>query len=192
MRRPLLIAILLGATARSGLRAQGLCFSGPIRTACSGFVILEGSATTLGEQPAIVSGSLGYLRVRDRTTAIGVVGQVGANGMFYRGTLPRVAVTVRWRRQLTGWTLDGGAGPLATQLHVPSKGGYAYGATLETAVMYRGYVGLMAGADLVHGEGRTIPALRGGVRFGSYGTIVASAATVLLGIIALSTFRDPS
>lgn len=191
MRRRLLIAILLGAAARSELHAQGICFSGPIRPECSGFIILEGSATTIGQPPAMVSGSLGYLRVRDGTNAIGIVGQVGANSMFYTGTLPRVAVTARWRRQLPGLTLDRSAGPLATQLFAPSKGGYAYGATLETAVMYRGYVGLMAGADLVQGEGRTIAALRGGVRFGSYATIVASAATVLLGIIFLSTFKGP-
>ena len=43
----------------------------------------------------------------------------------------------------------------------------AYGGTVETAVMLRGYAGLTLGADVVHGVGRTSTAGRIGVRLGS-------------------------
>lgn len=217
MRRLQLLIVVLLAAGRSDLRAQGTCFKGPIRPGCSGFVLLEGSATTaLGgadrratfdiahldstmgtyfvryrDLPGYYSGSLGYVRVIDPRTAIGAVGELGLTTSSEAGDTQRLALTGRWRRQLPNWTLDAGAGPLLTQVFdAPSRTccagqTMAYGGTAETALLYRGQIGLTAGADLIHGAGRTSGGLHAGVRVGSYSSVVAAAIGAgLLGVIA--------
>lgn len=206
MRRTQLSIVVLLVAARSGLRAQGTCFNGPIRPECSGFVLFEASAaaarggtdqrapfdvpladgTTLTsfvhyrDLPGYYSGSLGYVRVVDPRTAIGAVGELGFSNTSDVGNARRFALTGRWRRQFPNWSVDAGAGPLVAQVFAARSNGccvertMAYGGTLETAVLYRGYVGLTAGADLINGAGRTSGALHAGVRVGSYGAVVVS------------------
>src|SRR4051812_34819079 len=83
--------------ASSLLRAQGTCFTGPIRPSCKGFLLLEATGVASGgldehtesfslttgsgvavmrsaryrDLPSYVSGSIGYVGVIDSRTAIG-------------------------------------------------------------------------------------------------------------------------
>ena len=193
------------------IHAQGTCFRGPIRPACSGYVLLEvtgvapvgdnehvetfsrlrGSAppststVRFEDLPGYFSGALGYVRVINSNTAIGGVGELGFSNTSNMGDARRVAVTGRWRRQLSNWTLDVGTGPLGVQVFngrtvtCCTEDAMAYGGTVETALMYKGYGGLSAGADVVHGAGRTSTAGHIGVRLGSYGTVIMGALTAI-------------
>jgi hypothetical protein len=216
MRRFQLLIVSLLAVPLAHVRAQGTCFRGPIRPACSGFVLFEASAAAarggtdrnapfdvpLGnggtttsnvharDLPGYYSGSLGYVRVVDPRTAIGVVGELGISNTANAGDLARFAVKGRWRRQLGTWSFDADAGPLVAQvLNVPRQGccfgqANAYGGTMETALLYRGYGGVMAGADLIHGAGRTSGGLHAGLRVSSYTTVIAAAAAgALIGVV---------
>jgi hypothetical protein len=203
---PFILACLAPA-----LHAQGTCFRGPIRPACSGFVLLEAtgvapvgdkehveifsrpsgsgqpstSTVRFQDLPGYFSGALGYVRVINSNTAIGGVGELGFSNTSNMGEARRVAVTGRWRRQLSNWTLDVGAGPLGVQVFNGTpltccvEDAMAYGGTVETALMYKGDGGLTAGADVVHGAGRTSSAAHIGVRLGSYGTVIMGALTAI-------------
>jgi len=140
--------------------------------------------------PGYYSGSLGYVRVVDPRTAIGAVGELGFSNTSDVGNARRFALTGRWRRQLPNWSFDAGAGPLVAQVFQVASNSccvertLAYGGTVETALLYRGYVGLTAGADLINGAGRTSGALHAGVRVGSYGAVIASTiAGALTGLL---------
>lgn len=198
---------------QSLLQAQGTCFSGPIRQACRGFLILETTGVASAgfdehtesftlppgaglpstrevryhDLPSYVSGAVGYVGVVDSNTAIGGVAEFGFSNAR------RIALTARWRRQLPGWTLDVAAGPITTGIREPttfsccSQRATAYGGTLETAVMLRGYGGVTLGGDVVRGLGRTSTAAHAGVRIGSYGTVVAAtiSALAVVGLVIL-------
>jgi hypothetical protein len=225
MRRLSLLIVVLIVAARSEARAQGLCFKGPIRPQCSGFLIFEGSAAVarggtderapfqvpIGngntltsfvhyrDLPGYYSGSLGYLRVMDPRTAIGAVGELGFSNTSDVGNARRFALTGRWRRQLSNFSFDAGAGPLFAQVFSAPANGccverkLGYGGTVETALLYRGYAGLTAGADVINGAGRTSAGVHAGVRVGSYGAVAASAVTgLLMGVLWWAIANDPS
>lgn len=206
--------ILALCVGPSSVRAQGTCFRGPIRAACTGFVVFEASAiASQGNQhvdvlqyppgndpartilfyddlPSYLAGSLGYVRVVDPRTAIGGVVEVGLPDDL---TPPRTAVMARWRRQLTSANLDVGAGVLAVGVRQQDLSGMhptrAFGVTGETALLYRGYAGFTVGADLVHGAGRTTVAARLGLRTGSYAAIGATIVSAVGVFIGLSQMR---
>ncbi len=131
----------------ASLSAQqpGVCFSGVIRPACSGFVLFEGNAvasggsseftlqsilpTTTGnivlehhvrDLPGYYSGALGYVHVVGATTAIGAVAELGFSNTSELGNAHRVAATARVRRWLGNAVLDMGAGPLGVEVFTPS------------------------------------------------------------------------
>jgi len=141
--------------------------------------------------PTYFSGSLGYLRVVGPRSAIGGIAELGFNANADQGVAHRVAVTARVRRQYANAALDLGAGPLGVQVFLPDRNPccidrtIAYGATAEASLLFRGYVGLIAGADLVHGGGRTSGAVHVGVRAGSYASVAAAAVTAALGAFVL-------
>lgn len=126
----------------------GVCFSGLVRPACSGFVLFEGTAvasggsseltlnttvpTTTGniilvhhvrDLPGYYSGALGYVHVVAPTTAIGAVAELGFSNTSELGNAHRVAITARARRWLGNAVLDVGAGPLGVEVFVPSTSG---------------------------------------------------------------------
>jgi hypothetical protein len=146
--------------------------------------------------PGYYSGSLGYVRVVDPRTAIGAVGELGFSNTSDVGNARRFALTGRWRRQVGDWSVDAGAGPLVAQVFAASNAccverKLAYGGTLETAVLFRGYVGATAGADLINGAGRTSAGVHAGVRVGSYGAVITSAiAAAATGILWWGLARE--
>lgn len=141
--------------------------------------------TRVHDLPSYFSGALGYLHVVDTVTALGVVAELGYGNRADLGNTHRVAITGRARRKLGDFAADVGAGPLGVEVFVPSSSSarccndrvIAYGGTAEGAMLYRGILGVAAGADLVHGGGRTSFAVHGGLRSGSYGTVVAAILT---------------
>ncbi|HTE47457.1 MAG TPA: hypothetical protein VK636_19605 [Gemmatimonadaceae bacterium] len=139
--------------------------------------------------PSFYSGALGYVRVVGTRSAIGAVAELGFSNTSDLGNAHRVALTARARRQFTNLALDVGAGPVGVQVFEARNGScctdrtIAYGATAETAVMYRGYLGLTAGADFINGAGRSSGAVHAGVRVGSYGAIAAAIATAAIGAV---------
>ena len=193
-------------------QTPGVCFSGVVRPACSGFLIFEGTAVAAASNesriagtipgatttffrpvhdlPAFYGGALGYVHVVGGNTAIGPVAELGFSNSDF-GNAHRVAVTGRVRRWLGDAVLDVGAGPLGVQVFTASPYGnccsdrvIAYGATLETALTYKGLVGFTVGADAVHGGERTSTGIHAGVRVGSYGAVAAAVATAVLGGLA--------
>jgi len=220
MNRSQLVVLGLAATVwcAAGAHAQSpVCFNGPIRPQCSGFVLFEGSAVISrggGEHtstvvvpippgqggpitlvnhfhdlPSFYSGALGYVRVVGTRSAIGAVAELGFSNTSDLGNAHRVAITARARRQFTNVALDVGAGPVGVQVFEAGTGScctdrtIAHGVTAETAVMYRGYLGLTAGADFIKGAGRSSAAMHAGVRVGSYGAVVAAIATAAIGAL---------
>ena len=196
---------------------SGICFSGVVRPACSGFLLFEGNAVASGgsdeftintttptstgplvlahhmrDLPSYFSGSLGYVHVVNATTAVGAVGELGFANSSELGNTHRFAATVRVRRWLGNAVLDVGAGPLGVEVLTLSPRGdcctdkvRALGATLETALSYRGLAGLTLGADAIHGAGRTSTGLRAGLRVGSYGAVATAVVTAALGAFVL-------
>lgn len=216
MRRPatLFVAAALLFSGSAAADAQGLCFRGPVRRQCSGFVVYEGSAVASSGGPArqflivgpvfngkadtitntvhdlssYFSGSIGYLQVVGDRRAVGAVVELGFSNESSLGNSHRLSVVARERREIGNATVEASAGPLGVQVFRPTTNGsccperaIAYGGTVEGAVTYRDYVGLTAGADLVHGAGRTTGALRAGVRVGSWAAV---ATSILLGAAA--------
>lgn len=191
------------------------CFTGsPPGTRCSGYVLLEGTASrpvistkhtivtggvafpaisnVVEDLPEHIGGGLGYVRVVSPTHAVGGVAELEfANGEYGNGH--RVALTLRDRHWFDQLVFDAGAGPVGIQVPVVDKNGsccdgrvIAYGGTAEVALTYRGWIGLMAGVDAVHGGGRSSMALKVGARSGSYGSIVSA---VVAGVGALVVWR---
>ena len=142
--------------------------------------------------PSYFSGALGYVHVVNSNTAIGPVAELGFANTSELGNAHRVAVTGRFRRWLGNTVLDVGAGPLGVEVFTPSRSGdcctdkvTAYGATLETAVTYKGLAGITLGADAIHGAGRTSAGLHAGLRVGSYGAVASAVVTAALGALVL-------
>ena len=193
--------------------ASPVCFSGVARPACSGFILLEGSAATtagakehtivtifpaqtgpvviqhhLDDLPSYLGGGAGYLHMVGRAWAVGIAGELdGTNPVNQDGTANRVAITGRARHWTGNVVLDVGAGSLAAQIFTPAANGsgvddriLARGATIETAVSYKSLVGVVVGADAIHGGNRWSSAIRVGIRAGSYGAIAAAALTAVL------------
>lgn len=140
--------------------------------------------------PGYYSGALGYVHMIGTKTAIGPVAELGFSNTSELGNAHRVAVTGRVRRWLGDAVLDIGAGPLGAEVFTPSPSGNcctdkvrAYGATLETALTYRGLAGITLGADAIHGAGRTSTGLHAGVRVGSYGAVATAVVTAALGAL---------
>jgi hypothetical protein len=218
MRPSRIVAAIVAAIAGSVSVAHAqsaVCFNGPIRPRCSGFVLFEGSAVVsrgggdhtstlvapvppgsggpiilvnhFHDLPSFYSGSLGYVHVVGTRTAVGAVAELGFSNTSDLGNAHRVAITARARRQFTNAALDVGAGLLGVQVFREGTTScctdrtIAYGMTAETAVMYRGYAGLTAGADLINGAGRTSAAVHAGVRVGSYGAVVSAIVTAAIG-----------
>lgn len=210
------VAIAVSVVYASPVGAQAsVCFSGPIRPQCAGFIVFEGSAVISrggGEHtstlvvpippgnggpitivnhfhdlPSFYSGSLGYVHVVGMRSAIGAVAELGFSNTSDLGNAHRVAITARARRQFANVALDVGAGPLGVQVFEAgitsccTDRTIAYGGTVETAVMYRGYLGVTAGADFINGAGRRSQAVHAGVRVGSYGAVAAAIATAAIG-----------
>jgi len=219
----LLIAAALLSLGGAAAPAQGLCFRGPVRRQCSGFVVFEGSANastggparrlltvyptgngtqdtlvnTAHDLPSNFNGSLGYLAVVGDKRAVGAVVELGFGNESSVGSSHRFAIVARERSEVGNATVDASAGPLGVEVfRTPNDGACcvdrarAYGGTVEGALTYRDYVGLTAGADLVHGAGRTTAAIHVGARVGSW---VAVATSVFLGVAAImviSSFDD--
>ena len=146
--RSSLLAVALASLAAAPLRAQGptVCFSGPIRSACSGFLIFEASAIAssagvsteirtvvpvrsgpppvlvnrVRDLPSYFSGGLGYLHVVNEKTAVGAVVELGYANTSDLGNSHRLAITGRARRQLGQFAADVGAGPLGVEVFVPT------------------------------------------------------------------------
>jgi hypothetical protein len=139
--------------------------------------------------PSFYSGALGYVRVIGTRYAIGAAAELGFSNTSDLGNAHRVALTARARRQFMNVTLDVGAGPVGVQVFEEQHGScctdrtIAHGGTVETAVMYRGYLGLTAGADFINGAGRRSSAVHAGVRVGSYGAVAAAIATAAIGAL---------
>jgi hypothetical protein len=139
--------------------------------------------------PSFYSGALGYVRVVGTRSAIGAVAELGFSNTSDLGNAHRVALTARARRQFTNLALDVGAGPIGVQVFEAGSAScctdrtIAYGGTMETALMYRGYLGLTAGADFINGAGRSSGAVHAGVRVGSYGAVAAAIATAAIGAV---------
>ncbi len=222
-RQRLLIAAALVCNAPALLAQSPVCFSGPIRPECSGFVVFEGSAVISrggGEHvstvvvpippgngetltlvnrfhdlPSFYGGALGYVRVVGPRSAVGAVAELGFSNTSDLGNAHRVALTIRARRQLARMSVDVGAGPLGVQVFEPRVGTccgdktIAYGGTAEAALLYRGFLGVTGGVDLIHGAGRTSGAMHVGVRVGSYGAVVAAIATAAIGAIGYFGLR---
>ena len=138
--------------------------------------------------PSYVSGALGYVHVVNSNTAVGAVGELGFANSSELGNTHRFAATVRVRRWLGAVVLDVGAGPLGVEVLTLSPYGdcctdkvRSYGATLETALSYKGWAGLTLGVDAIHGAGRTSTGLHAGVRVGSYGAVATAVVTAALG-----------
>jgi len=216
----LLAAAALLSSSGAVAHAQGLCFRGPIRQQCSGFVVFEGSAVastggpdrhflivgpvfngkadtivnTMHDLSSYFSGSLGYLQVVGDKRAVGAVVELGFSNESSLGNSHRLSVVVRERREIGNATVEASAGPLGVQVFRPATNGsccperqLAYGGTVEGALTYRDYVGLTAGADLIHGAGRTTGALRAGVRVGSWAAV---ATSILLGAAAYTVISS--
>ena len=207
-------ALFLGV-ARVSPAQSSMCFTGPIRPGCFGFVLFEGSAVVSGggqehvlttvvpipvssggpititnrirDLPSFYSGALGYLHVVGTRSAVGAVAELGFSNTSDLGNAHRVAITVRGRRQLTNAALDVGAGLLGVEVFEQRNGScctdrtIAHGATAEAAILFRGYLGLTAGADFIKGAGRTSASMHAGVRVGSYGAVAAAIATAAIG-----------
>lgn len=212
----LLLSLCIGASSLSAQTSpsRGTCFRGRIRAACNGFVVLEASAnasqggshssvvqnppgsdpprTTFfyDDLPSYLSGSFGYVRVVDARTAIGGVVEVGFPDDL---TPSRVALMARCRRQLTDATLDVSAGPLTVGVRQQQVTGLeaprAFGATVETALLYHGYAGLTGGIDVIHGAGRTTAGVRAGIRTGSYAAIATTVISGVVYVIAMSGYH---
>ena len=209
-----LVAAALLCSGSAAAHAQGVCFRGPIRHQCSGFVVFEGSAVASTAGPArrfhivgpvfngkadtitnvvhdlssYFSGSLGYLKVVGDKRAVGAVVELGFSNEASLGNSHRLSVVARERREIGNASVEASAGPLGVQVFRPRTMGnccpsraIAYGGTIEGAVTYRDYIGLTAGADLIHGAGRTTAGLRAGVRVGSWAAV---ATSILLGTAA--------
>jgi hypothetical protein len=172
-----------------------------VASASSKFTINTTTPTTTGpfilvhriqDLPSYFSGALGYVQVIGTNTAFGPVAELGFSNTSELGNAHRVAVTGRFRRWMGNAVLDVGAGPLGVEVFTPSRNGdcctdrvRAYGATLETALSFRGLAGITVGADAIHGGGRTTAGLHAGVRVGSYGAVGAAVITAALGAFVL-------
>ena len=173
-----------GTAAASGGSSE---FTLNTRTAPTGGAILE---HRIHDLPSYYSGALGYVRVVGSRSAVGAVAELGFSNTSELGNAHRVAVTARVRRWLGngGGVLDVGAGPLGVEVFTASPNGdcctdkvTAYGATIETAFTYKSLVGVVLGADAIHGAGRTSAGLHAGARVGSYGAVATAAVMAALG-----------
>jgi hypothetical protein len=168
-----------------------------VASGSSAFTINTTTPTTTGplvlahhitDLPSFYSGALGYVHVVGSETAIGPVAELGFSNTSELGNAHRVAVTGRVRRWMGNTVIDVGAGPLGVEVFTPSRNGdcctdkvTAYGATLESALTYKGLVGVTLGADAIHGAGRTSTGIHAGVRVGSYGAVATAVVTAALG-----------
>ena len=149
---------------------------------------------TVHDLSSYFSGSLGYLAVVGDKRAVGAVVELGFSNESSLGNSRRLSVVARERREIGNATVEASAGPLGIQVFRPRTNGnccpdraMAYGGTVEGALTFRDYIGLTAGADLIHGAGRTTGALRAGVRVGSWAAV---AASVLLGAAAYAVISS--
>jgi hypothetical protein len=216
--RVALLAAIVVAGGRPLAPQSPICFSGPIRPQCSGFVLFEGAAVASSggpvrefvfippigqgaivnrfhDLPSYFSGSLGYVHVVDARTAIGAVAELGYSNTSDAGNAHRVAVKARARRQFSNMSVDVDAGPLGVQIFAPDKGSccvgrkMAYGATIEASTLWRGYLGPVVGVDVIHGAGRTSGAAHAGIRAGSYGAVTAAILTVVGVVVLVAALR---
>lgn len=205
------MSLAASAAAQNGKK---LCFTGPVRAECAGFLVFEASAVAsaspsheyrtvvprynstpdtlverLNDLPSYFAGSIGYLRVVGDRHARGIVGTLGYGNQSALGNTHRIALSLRDRREIGNATVEMGAGALAAQVFIPGTACcfdrvYAYGASVEGALTYHDYIGVTGGLDVVHGGGRTSPAVRAGIRTGSWAavatSIIVGAGAVLL------------
>jgi hypothetical protein len=150
---------------------------------------------TVHDLPSYFSGTLGYLRVVGDRRAIGVIGELGYGTESRLGNVHRVAIMGRERREIGNFTVDGSAGPLGVEVFVPgrdccSNRVHAYGATAEANVSYHDYIGILGGADLVHGGGRTSYAARAGLRAGSWAAVATSIVVGVGAFVVISALAS--
>ena len=152
---------------------------------------------TVHDLSSYFSGSLGYLQVVGDRRAVGAVVELGFSNESSLGNSHRLSVVARERREIGNATVEASAGPLGVQAFRPTTRGsccpertLAYGGTVEGALTYRDYVGLTAGADLIHGAGRTTGALRAGVRVGSWAAVATSILLAAAAYTVISSIGD--
>src|SRR5687767_6650484 len=125
---------------------------------------------------------IGFMSNRGPRTAIGGTVHLGADGSGVR-----IGLKGRHRRWIAGkGVMDVSAGVLRAGIRAPypELNEAAYGLTGDVALGWRDWAALTVRADVLRGDGRTVSALYGGVRFGSYpaivGTVAAAAYLALL------------
>lgn len=128
------------------------------------------------------SWEIGVMSNRSPRTAIGGTLHLGADGSGVR-----VGLKGRHRRWIAGkGVMDASAGVLRAAVRAPHPTLTApgYGVTGDVAIGWRDWAAITVRGDVLRGDGRTVSALYGGVRVGSYpaivGTVAAAAYIALL------------
>lgn len=180
------------------------CFRGRPRPQCGSFWITEAGyyrqlagtevSRTYGDVeipgPALdshVSWELGGMVNRGRTEAFGGTLLVGVDDAG-----PRFALKARYRRWLGrgAGSLDFSGGPARATARVPYPGsaGFtarAYGVTGEIALDWHDWAAITVRGDVMRAGDRTVGAVYGGARVGSYPALgVTAAAALYVALIA--------
>jgi hypothetical protein len=125
---------------------------------------------------------IGFMANRSPRTAVGGMLHLGADGSGVR-----IGLKGRHRQWIAGnGVMDVSAGVLRAGIRAPypELNEAGYGITGDVALGWRDWAALTVRADVLRGGGRTVSALYGGVRVGSYpaivGTVAAAAYITLL------------
>lgn len=138
------------------------------------------------------SGIVGFMSNRDSVHSLGASFEFGYAGAQH----PRVSAKLHRRTWFANRSsLDVSAGPLAAEVLRVDDGpqsrcldclerAWSYGVTSDVAVTERHGFGLVGGADLITGNGRTSFGLHAGARTESATAVLATALAALLGAAA--------
>lgn len=194
-----LIAVPAAAKAQSPPEPASNCFVGRPMPKCKTFWLtefayhrraigtgfVEDFETASFERPDLddhYSWDIGVMWNRGPRTALGGTLHLGGGGSEVR-----IGLKGRHRRWIAGkGVMDVSAGVLRATVRAPhpTLSAPGYGLTGDIALGWRDWAALTARADVLRGDGRTVSALYGGIRLGSYpaivGTVAAAAYIALL------------
>jgi hypothetical protein len=194
-----LVAMSTVAKAQAPPESESVCFVGKPMPRCKTFWLTEfgyyhralGTGfiqdfeTASFDRPDLdnhYAWDIGFMSNRSPLTAIGGTVHLGADGSGVR-----IGLKGRHRRWIAGnGVMDVSAGVLRAGIRAPypELNEAAYGVTGDVALGWRDWAALTVRADVLRGDGRTVSALYGGVRLGSYpaivGTVAAAAYLALL------------
>lgn len=178
--------------ARDTIQAKPRCFTGRPLPRCKTFWLTEvgsyramaGTEFTQQFEPSYsfklphlhdhLSWEVGVMANRNQRSAVG--GTVLA-GLERQGAA-RLGLKGRYRHWLGEQGMldvSGGALRASMRLPHPEPPATAYGITGDVALGWRDWAAITVRGDALRGEGRTVSAVYGGVRLGSYPAIVATA-----------------